>query len=751
MDTYKRKVRLPLPPYLLVSRVTQLQAKPHEFKPAFIQTEYDIPHNAWYTADGQIPICVAIESGQCDLLLISYLGIDFQNKGEYVYRLLDCTLIFMDALPKEGQTLRYDISINSYAKTGRNLLFFFSYNCYVDDKLILKMRDGCAGFFSDEDLAKGKGVIKTDKEIKALDEAENKTFTPLLQCSKTHFSQEELVSLHQGYWDQVFGQAYNAAEHPSLRFPKRALLMLDEIIEIDRQGGPWGLGALKASKWLEPDHWYFPCHFKDDEVLAGSLVAEGCRQLLQFYCLYLGLHTQLKDARFEQIYGLSSMVRCRGQITPASTKLHYIASIKSIDLEPTPRLIADIDIIFQDKTVVHFKDMGVQLVAKKQSEKHAPFTEEHIEEFAKGRVANCFGPDFAIYDNRTPPRTPNGDLKLINRILKVDAERHHFKPQSSLVSEYDVPADPWYYRHNSYPYLPYSILMEIALQPCGFLSAYLGSTLQFPEQDLFFRNLDGHGFIHIDLDVRGKTIRNEVHLISSSTYQGTIIQKFSFCLYYKEEKFYDGEAVFGYFSKKMLKDQVGLDQGKEFLPWYREHPSGFGELIQLKKTEPFKNFYIGQADSPHMHLPVRNLDLIDEIGFSKDGGDYGKGYIFAKTKVHPDNWYFACHFYQDPVIPGSLGVESMLIAMQAFALEYNLSAPLKNPCFDLLLKHRITWKYRGQVTPEQDEAYFEVHIKEIKNQGPKTQVIADGSLWKEKIRIYEVTDLAVKIKDSFNQ
>ena len=94
-------------------------------------TEYDIPLNAWYSVDGQIPWAVAVESGQCDLMLISYLGIDFENKGHLVYRLLDCTLTFLDDLPKEGETLRYDISINSYARSGDNLLFFFSYNCFV--------------------------------------------------------------------------------------------------------------------------------------------------------------------------------------------------------------------------------------------------------------------------------------------------------------------------------------------------------------------------------------------------------------------------------------------------------------------------------------------------------------------------------------------------------------------------------------------------------------------------------------------
>ena len=64
---------------------------------------------------GQIPWAVLVESGQCDLMLISYLGIDFQNKGVKAYRLLDTTLTFF-GVAQEGQTLVYDIKINSFAK-----------------------------------------------------------------------------------------------------------------------------------------------------------------------------------------------------------------------------------------------------------------------------------------------------------------------------------------------------------------------------------------------------------------------------------------------------------------------------------------------------------------------------------------------------------------------------------------------------------------------------------------------------------
>ena len=63
IDSFARRVRLPMPPYLLVTRVTRLDATRGSFKPSSITTEYDIPHDAWYCVDGQIPTAVAVEFG----------------------------------------------------------------------------------------------------------------------------------------------------------------------------------------------------------------------------------------------------------------------------------------------------------------------------------------------------------------------------------------------------------------------------------------------------------------------------------------------------------------------------------------------------------------------------------------------------------------------------------------------------------------------------------------------------------------
>ena len=89
-----------------------MDAVPNEFNVgATMVTEYDLPVNGELSLGGDIPWAILVESGQCDLMLISYMGIDFQCKGERVYRLLDTTLTFY-GVASEGETLVYDIKVS---------------------------------------------------------------------------------------------------------------------------------------------------------------------------------------------------------------------------------------------------------------------------------------------------------------------------------------------------------------------------------------------------------------------------------------------------------------------------------------------------------------------------------------------------------------------------------------------------------------------------------------------------------------
>lgn len=59
-------------------------------------------------------------------------------------------------------------------------------------------------------------------------------------------------------------------------------------------------------------------------------------------------------------------------------------------------------------------------------------------------------------------------------------------------------------------------------------------------------------------------------------------------------------------------------------------------------------------------LPKGNMLMVDRIPeVSSEGGQYGRGYLIAELDIHPDMWFFGCHFHGDPVMPGCLGLDAL--------------------------------------------------------------------------------------------
>jgi len=59
-------------------------------------------------------------------------------------------------------------------------------------------------------------------------------------------------------------------------------------------------------------------------------------------------------------------------------------------------------------------------------------------------------------------------------------------------------------------------------------------------------------------------------------------------------------------------------------------------------------------------LPIDNMLMLDRIvEITNDGGEHGKGRILAELDIRPDLWFFECHFPDDPVMPGCLGLDAM--------------------------------------------------------------------------------------------
>ena len=778
IDTYEKRVMLPKKDYLLVSRVTKLDATiDHDvskFKPATCTTEYDLPINGWSSQGGDIPWAIMVESGQCDLLLISYMGVDFICKGKRAYRLLDTTLTFFESA-KEGDVLRYDISINSFAKQGDILLFFFSYNCYVGDKLIIEMRNGCAGFFTEEELADGKGVIITEKELAKRAKIQKRDIGEFNKgmCDKTSFSEDDMQALCERKWEAVMGENYRGLVKS---YAAKRILMIDRISHIIPSGGVHGLGVIIGEKILDPAHWYFPCHFRDDSVMAGSLVCEGCSQLLRLYAVYLGLHTDIDKFRFMPLKGQKQKVRCRGQISPHVGKLVYHLEVTDIGYrDGCPYIKADVNIIDVDydkgqtfdldemdlygkgnqekRIVVDFKDICIQVVPgdgtedpwekpvestqvvqEKREQCFRPFKvtksvfgHEELSEFARGDISKCLGKSFQCIDSIPSFRMPNTELMLTSRITGITGKQFDFSSanvaKTSVVAEFDMPGNAWFYAEN--PHLgenstPMFIIQEIALQPCGFLSQWIGSHLLCKTDGkvcpMLFRNLDATAKLEENVCLKNKTVVIEARLTKHNKMKHMIVQKYEFVCKVGGKTVYTGKTSFGWFTPESMAAYKGIDNGK----------------LDLSYEKDFQFF---KQDQVQWYTKRSN-----RLQFFNDNDIYineSRNEIRGRKTVDLKSWFFSCHFWRDPVMPGSLGVESMYELLEIYCMNERKDKTLR-------FEHNVgevEWKYRGQLTGKSKHMDTQVIVREF----TENTIVADAYLYVDHMRVYEVLGIGLRI------
>ncbi len=135
-------------------------------------------------------------------------------------------------------------------------------------------------------------------------------------------------------------------------------------------------------------------------------------------------------------------------------------------------------------------------------------------------------------------------------------------------------------------------------------------------------------------------------------------------------------------------------------------------------------------------LPLPNMLMIDRIvDISAQGGTHGKGFIHAELDIHPDLWFFACHFESDPVMPGCLGLDAMW-QLVGFFLGWK-----GNPGRGRALGSGEV-KFFGQVLPVAKKVSYELQIKRLIER-KLVMGIADGRMLVDGREIYTAKDLRV--------
>ena len=140
-------------------------------------------------------------------------------------------------------------------------------------------------------------------------------------------------------------------------------------------------------------------------------------------------------------------------------------------------------------------------------------------------------------------------------------------------------------------------------------------------------------------------------------------------------------------------------------------------------------------------LPVPPMLMFDRITrITEDGGAHGKGYVQAELDIHPDLWFFQCHFIGDPVMPGCLGLDAMW-QLVGFFLGWS-GAPGRGRALGV-----GEVKFTGQVTPKVSKLVYKIDLKRVIIR-KLVMGIGDGVLEADGKIIYEAKDLRVGLFDA---
>jgi 3-hydroxyacyl-[acyl-carrier protein] dehydratase/trans-2-decenoyl-[acyl-carrier protein] isomerase len=158
------------------------------------------------------------------------------------------------------------------------------------------------------------------------------------------FNRDELLSCGHG---DMFGPG-------NAQLPTPNMLMMDRILKITDDGGEFNKGEILAELDINPDLWFFECHFPGDPVMPGCLGLDAMWQIVGFFLAWIG------NPGHGRALGVGE-VKFTGQVLPTAKQVSYHINIKRVIARKLILGVADGVMIVDGREIYSAKDLRVGL------------------------------------------------------------------------------------------------------------------------------------------------------------------------------------------------------------------------------------------------------------------------------------------------------------------------------------------------------------------------------------------------------
>ena len=171
-----------------------------------------------------------------------------------------------------------------------------------------------------------------------------------MSARKSSFDKEGLLACARG---ELFGEG-------NAQLPMPPMLMLDRITNINAEGGAYGKGVVEAEFDINPDLWFFKCHFQGDPVMPGCLGLDALWQMAGFFLGWMGGQGKgralgMGEAKFS------------GMVLPNNKLVTYYVEFKRLIMRRLVVGVADGIVKVDGQTIFEAKDLRVGLSTEVQA------------------------------------------------------------------------------------------------------------------------------------------------------------------------------------------------------------------------------------------------------------------------------------------------------------------------------------------------------------------------------------------------